>query len=102
MTREELSKVPFRMVSHMAMEGEHYSLYANDDYGFRMQKTTKIKKDGLTTGKTYTDYYFNEKWYSSLDKFLDAIKLVRFIEPAKETESGCKIIDIRIKNKITT
>ena len=55
MTKEELSKVPFRMVSHMAMEGEHYSLYANDDYGFRMQKTTKIKKDGFTAGKTYTD-----------------------------------------------
>lgn len=34
MNKEELSKVPFRMVSHMAMEGEHYSLYANDDYGF--------------------------------------------------------------------
>lgn len=99
MTKEELSKVPFRMVSHMAMEGEHYSLYANDDYGFRMQKTTKIKKDGFTTGKIYTDYFYDGKWYSSLDKFLEAIKYVRSIKPVEETESGCKIIDIRLKKK---
>lgn len=97
MNKEELSKVPFRMVSHMAMEGEHYSLYANYDYGFKMQKTVKIKKDGFTSGKTYTDYYFNGKWYNSLDKFLEAIKLVRPIKPTEVTESGCKIIDIRLK-----
>lgn len=102
MTREELNKVPFRMVSHMSREGEHISLYANDDYGFRMQKTVKIKKDGFTTGKTYTNYYFNDKWYNSLDKFLEAIKLVRPIKSVEVTESGCKIIDIRIKNKSTT
>lgn len=31
MNKEELSKLPFRMVSHMAMKGGHYSLYSNDD-----------------------------------------------------------------------
>lgn len=78
MTLEELSKIPFQMMSHMNMEGEHRSTYCNTDYGFYMCKHTKVSDDGMRFGRTYTHYMYEEKVYKSLPKFLEAIKDVEF------------------------
>lgn len=52
MTEEELSKIPFRMVSHLAMEHEHCATYVNDEYGISICNHTKrmenLGSEGLT------------------------------------------------------
>ena len=77
MTKEELSKVPFRMTWHMNMEHEHTSTYVNTDYDFGMCRHTKCI-DGIACGRTYTHYRHGNKVYKSLKKFLEAIKDVEF------------------------
>ena len=79
MTLEELTKIPFRFVSHLNMEHEHCSVYANDDYGFAMCKRTKVV-DGVSCGRTITHYKHNGKVYKSLPKFVEAIKNVEYKE----------------------
>lgn len=77
MTKEELTKVPFKFVSHMSMEHEHASAYVNTDYNFGMCRHTKCI-DGIACGRTYTHYRYKDKVYKSLPKFLEAIKDVKF------------------------
>lgn len=77
MTKEELGKIPFSFVSHLSMEHEHSSTYANYDYGFMMCHRTKCV-DGITFGRTLTHYMYKGKIYKSLPKFLEAIKDVEF------------------------
>lgn len=78
MTKEELSKVPFRFMSSLSMNHEHCTTYSNLEYGFYMCKHAKVKGDGLSFGRTYTHYMYNDKVYKSLPKFLEAIKDVPF------------------------
>ena len=79
MTKEELSKVPFRMTWQMNMEHEHTSTYVNTDYDFGMCCHTKCI-DGIDCGRTYTHYRHGNKVYKTLKKFLEAIKDVEFKE----------------------
>jgi len=77
MTKEELRKVPFRMVSHLSMEHEHCSTYSSDQYGFMMCCHTKCI-DGVACGRTCRHFMYRDKVYKSLPKFLEAIKDVEF------------------------
>ena len=88
MTEQEFDNIPFRMVSHLAMEHEHASTYVNEEYGFAVCKHVK-KKDDFTFGRSYTHYMFQNKVYKTKSKFLEAIKEVNVIG----------VYDIRKKTK---
>ena len=77
MTREELSRIPFQLMSHINMEHDHCSYYYNMEYGFHMYKYTKKNSDG-TFGQTIVHYMYKDKVYVSLQEFLEAIKNVEF------------------------
>lgn len=49
MTAEELSKIPFRMVSHLSMAHEYCSTYLNDEYGISICKHTKKEEMNLSS-----------------------------------------------------
>lgn len=72
MTGEELAKLPFRMVSHMAAEDFHVATYMNDEYGIVVSKQTRMK-DGTVFGRSTVHYMHNGKLYKSKKKFLEAI-----------------------------
>ena len=86
MTEQELSQIPFRMVSHLAMETEHCIVYESKNplYKIRMCKHTKIKKNG-EFGKSYTHYVLNGKVYKTKQELLDAINNMNY---GKTKESG--------------
>lgn len=74
MTKEELEKVRFRMVSHLSLEGQHQSCYITDDCKplLSMCSVTGYR-NGLPYGKTKRYYQFNGKEYKSTDALLKAI-----------------------------
>ena len=78
MTKEELSKIPFKCVSHLAMAHEHCVTYVNEEYDFGICDCTKVKADGYTFGRTYRHYRYKDKVYKTLPKFLEAIKDVYY------------------------
>ena len=86
MTEQELSQIPFRMVSHLAMETEHICVYESQTpfYKIRVCKHTKIKKNG-ELGKSYTLYVLNGKEYKTKQELLDAINNTDY---GKAKESG--------------
>lgn len=73
MTEQQFNQIPFRMVSHLALEHEHASTYINEEYGFSVCKHVK-KKDDFTYGRTYIHYMYQGKVYKTKQKFLEAIK----------------------------
>jgi hypothetical protein len=77
MTKEELSKISLRFVSHLNMEHEHCSTYVNEDYGISMCCHTKVNKYG-DFGRTYRHYMYKGVVYKSLPKFLEAMKDIPF------------------------
>lgn len=79
MTREEFGKVPFKYGGHLSLECEHQSSYYNEQYGFGFVDITKMKCGGMEVGKTHREYYYKGKYYRKLDKFLEAIKDVEYI-----------------------
>ena len=86
MTEQELSQIPFRMVSHLAMEREHICVYESQTplYKISMCKHTKIKKNG-DFGKSYVHYAFNGKVYKTKQELLNAINNMNY---GKTKESG--------------
>lgn len=72
MTIEELKKIPFRMVAHLAMEDEHCCTYSSEDgmLGF----SDHTKKRGFDFGRSYRHWRIGEKVYKSKEKFLEALK----------------------------
>lgn len=80
MTREELEKVPFKYAGHLSLEGQHQSSYYNEKYGFSMVVVTKMNRGGMEAGKSHREYCYKNKWYRRIDKFLEAIKDVKFEE----------------------
>lgn len=86
MTEYELSQIPFRMVSHLAMESEHICVYESQTpfYKIRVCKHTKRKKNG-ELGKSYTLYVFNGWEYKTRQELLDAINNTDY---GKTKESG--------------
>ena len=86
MTEQELSQIPFRMVSHLAMETEHICVYESKNplYNIKMCKHTTIRKNG-DFGKSYTHYVLNGKEYKTKQELLDAINNTDY---GKTKESG--------------
>lgn len=74
MTEQELSQIPFRMVSHLAMETEHICVYKSQNpfYKILIYKNTERKKNG-EFGKSCTHYVLNGKEYKTRQELLDAI-----------------------------
>lgn len=72
MTKEELKKIPFRMVSHLSMEDEHCSTYkAVHPFLYLGMCIHQPYKDGVPKGKSYTHYMWNGKVYKSFGKLLE-------------------------------
>lgn len=86
MTEQELSQIPFRMVSHMAMETEHICVYESQNlfYKILIYKNTEKKKNG-EFGKSCTHYVLNGKEYKTKQELLDAINNTNY---GKTKESG--------------
>ena len=86
MTEQELSQIPFRMVSHLAMETEHICVYKSQNplYKILIYKNTKRKKNG-EFGKSYTHYVLNGKEYKTKQELLEAINNTDY---GKTKESG--------------
>ena len=86
MTEQELSQIPFRMVSHLAMETEHICVYESKNplYNIKMCKHTTIRKNG-EFGKSCTHYVLNGKEYKTKQELLDAINNTDY---GKTKESG--------------
>lgn len=86
MTEEELRKIEFRWVSHIALEDRHVTTYENKKYGFTMLQIV-TKKSELKWGRALTHYIFKGQIYKSQKKFLEAIKHVPFFKILRnETE----------------
>lgn len=71
MTKEELLKIPFRPIAHMAMAHEHTQTATNDFYGISICNHTKINKRG-DFGRSYTHFMYKGKTYKTADAFLKA------------------------------
>lgn len=80
MTLEQLKQVPFKRGGHVSMEGEHQTSYYNEQYGFTMVDIVKMNRGGMEVGRGHREYCYKGKWYRRLEKFLEAIKDVEFIE----------------------
>ena len=77
MTEQELAKVPFHFVGHVAMADEHTSTYANKDGRLGFCEITKVVSDdgfGEVFGRTRRHYRIGSTWYKSRKKFLEALK----------------------------
>lgn len=72
MTIEELKKIPFRMVAHLAKDDEHCCTYSSEDgmLGF----CDHTKKRGFNFGRSYRHWRIGKKVYKSKEKFLEALK----------------------------
>lgn len=72
MTKEELKKIPFHMVSHLSMENEHRSTYS-DDSG-RLGFCDITPKKGLEFGKSRRVYRLDSTWYEKKEEFIKALE----------------------------
>lgn len=72
MTEEELNKVPFKMVTHLAMEDCHCSTYISKDgrIGFCDHVPKKTNGD---FSKGYRHWQIDGKVYKTKEKFLEAL-----------------------------
>ena len=73
MTQEELNRVPFHVVTHLALADEHCLTFSSADNRLGFCKHTPKRKDG-TFGKGYTHYRIDTKVYKSRQKWLEALK----------------------------
>ena len=85
MTEEELKKVPFKMVAHLAIEDCHCSTYISKDgrIGFCDHVPKKANGDFR---KGYRHWQIDGKVYKTRKKFLEALK---------DYNPDCKIVDIK-------
>ena len=73
MSIEQLQKIPFRCVAHLAMEHEHTLTYASEDGRLGFFDHTIKRMDG-TFGRTYRHWRIDNKVYKTKDKFIEALK----------------------------
>ena len=85
MTEKELSQIPFRMVSHLAMETEHICVYKSQNPLYKIFIYKNTKKNNGEFGKSYTHYVLNGKEYKTKQELLDAINNTDY---GKTKESG--------------
>ena len=73
MTAEELADIPFHMVSHLSMEGEHCSVYEDDSKRLSFCEHVSYR-DGKPYGKGYRHWMLDGKVYKTKEKFIEALK----------------------------
>jgi len=86
MTFEELKKIPFRYVCHLAMEDEHCTTYISEDGRIGFCDHVKYK-NGQPTKRVIRHWQIDGKVYKTTPKFIEALK-----------EFNPKIIPIRKGN----
>ena len=86
MTYDELKKIPFRCVSHLALEDEHCTTYISEDGRIGFCDHVKFK-NGQPTKRTYRHWQIDGKVYKTTSKFIEVLK-----------EFNPKIIPIRKGN----
>lgn len=89
MTIEELKKIPFHFVSHIALKTEHICNYVSEDGNIAFSVITPVLKNG-DTGNPRRHWRIGTKWYKSTEKFLEALEkvpaMVEGNEKGKETK----------------
>lgn len=73
MTEEELKKVPFHFVAHMAMANEHTTIYTSEDNRLGFCDHVPVSKCG-TFRKGYRHWRIDSKVYTSQKEFIEALK----------------------------
>ena len=73
MTEQELAKIPFRMVCHLAMEDEHCTTYSSEDGMIGFCDHTR-KRGDFDFGRSYRHWRIGKKIYKTKEKFLEALK----------------------------
>lgn len=84
MTLDELKKVKFHMVSHLAMAKEHQATYADDSGRLGFCDITK-KKCEFEFGESRRMYRIDSTWYETKEEFEEALERVAldFGQPIK-------------------
>lgn len=72
MTKEELSKIPFRWMSHTAWADEHTTVYYNEEHDIGYCDHTPMR-NGQPYGRCFRHYSYKGKVYKSVNKLLEAI-----------------------------
>ena len=70
MTLEELKKVKFHFVSHLSMEKEHRTTYADESGRLGFCDITKKKKNGFLFGNSRRSCI----WYDTFGEFVRALE----------------------------
>lgn len=74
MTREELSKIPFKMACHLNMAHEHCTTYEAQDASLDLIVCVhQPYRNGHPEGKSHKHYKWNGMVYESVDELLEAI-----------------------------
>ena len=73
MTREELEKIPFQMIAHLAMEDEHCCTYSSKDGRLGFCVHTRKKVSG-GFGRSYRHWRIDGKVYKKEEEFFEALK----------------------------
>lgn len=74
MTKEELKKISFHMVSHLSMENEHRITYS-DDSG-RLGFCDITPKKGCKLGKSSRVFRIDSIWYENKEDFIKALERI--------------------------
>ncbi len=73
MTFEELKKIPFHFVAHIAMKSEHTMIRASEDGRLGIFDYTKKYKTG-NFGRTVRHWRIDDKVYKTKEEFIEALK----------------------------
>ena len=72
MTKEELKKIPFHMVSHLSLENEHRTTYSDDSGRLGFCDITPKKE--FDFGKSRRVFRLDSKWYDDKAEFEKALE----------------------------
>ena len=93
MTKQQLSKIPFKFIFHLSMEHEHCTTYEavlpSMTLGMCIHQPYK---DGVPKGRSYTHYRLNGEVYKSVDKLLQAINELEKSHKSQKTNTFPKNI----------
>lgn len=74
MTLLQLHRLPWKMMSYLAMEHEHASVYETELDGLKIGKCVHVtKKNDYDFGRSYTHYMIAGKVYKSHKSAVEAI-----------------------------
>ena len=77
MKANELKKVPFHFVSHLNLDNEHRTMYADNSGRLGFCDITQ-KKGEFEFGDSHREFRIDSTWYDDKDEFLKALKNFAF------------------------